>query len=68
MMLESIYIGMPVCHKDSSNHMTVKHILRSGFIVCEFIAPDGERVEQLFLPSELEKGVLKVGRILLAGL
>ena len=45
-----------------------KPCVRSGFIVCEFIAPDGERVEQHFLPSELEKGVLKVGGILLAEL
>jgi hypothetical protein len=68
MMLKSIYIGMPVCHKDNCNHMTVKHILRSGFIVCESITPDGKKVEQHFQPSELEQGALKVDSILLAGL
>ncbi|MFQ2011547.1 hypothetical protein ACK34P_19225 [Aeromonas veronii] len=63
MHIESIYIGLPVYHKDSAScmTMTVRQVLPTGHVVCAWIEPDGREIEKAFWPNELESGALKFG-------
>jgi len=68
MTIKSIYIGMPVYHKDGGAHMTVRQVLPTGNVICAWIEPDGREVEQAFLPTDLDIGVHQMGELLLIGL
>ncbi len=68
MMIESVYIGMPVYHKDGCSLMAVRRVLATGLVLCVRTESDGQEVEQQFLPDDLELGPLKIGGLLLAGL
>ncbi|MCR4450377.1 hypothetical protein [Aeromonas veronii] len=63
MHIESIYIGLPVYHKDSAScmTMTVRQVLPTGHVVCAWIEHDGREIEKAFWPNELEPGALKFG-------
>jgi len=68
MTIKSVYIGMPVYHKDGGAHMTVRRILPTGDVICAWIEPDGREVEQAFLPTDLDIGGHKMGELLFIGL
>ena len=68
MTIESVYIGMPVYHKDGSSYMKVRQVLPTGNVVCAWTEPDGREVEQTFPSTDLELGAHKMGDLLLTGL